>query len=79
MNQQQNKHSSKNYKRNSTPAKLISSEYALLNKNGQIKANFKTKEEVVKYIEQQKEEITIYNIKVYKINNKSLTIKNKEN
>lgn len=78
MNQQQNKHSSKNYKRNSNPAKLISNEYALLNNNGTISANFKTKEEVAKYLETTKEKMTIYNIKVYKVNNKSITIKNKE-
>lgn len=79
MNQQQNKRSSKNYKRNSNPAKLISNEYALINKDGTIKANFKTKEEVNKYLKMTDNEMTIYNIKVYKINNKSLTIKNKEN
>lgn len=77
MEQQQNKHSSKNYKRNSKPAKLISSEFAIIDKDGVIKANFNTIEEVKQYKEEHKEKTTIYNIKVYKLNAKQIKLTQK--
>lgn len=78
MEQQQNKHSSKNYKRNTKPAKLISNEYAIINKeDGILKANFNTIEEVKKYKEEHKEITIVYNIKVYKLNEKHIKLTQK--
>lgn len=77
MNQQQNKRSSKNYKRNAKPAKLLSIEYIALNTDGQIKGNFNKEKELIEFLNNNKN-YQGYIFKTYSINNKQITIKNKE-
>lgn len=73
MNQIQNKHSSKNNKKYSTPAKLISEEYAVISHDAILIGTFKTLEEVTEKCTNKN--VSIYKIMTYKINNKILTIK----
>lgn len=75
MEQQMNKRSSKNYKRNSEPARKINTEYVVIQQGSIIIGNFKTLSECIKNL---RENCEIFKIETYKLNNKNLTIKQKE-
>lgn len=76
MEQLMNKRSTKNYKRNSEPATKINTEYIVIQQGCIIIGNFKTLTECKKNL---KENCEIFRIETYKLNNKKLTIKQKEN
>lgn len=77
MNQQQNKHSNKNYKRNTQPAKLLSKEYVGINQDGQLVATVNREQEYQEI--KGRMNLNWYLIKTYKLNEKQITIKQKEN
>lgn len=77
MNQQQNKHSTKNHKKNRLPAKLLCVEYIALTNTGEIKATYNTEEELIKFMQMNKT-TNAYILKTYTINNKKIQTKERK-